>query len=485
VDNHGDSMSWTYLHRLAEAVKEEGGHAFIVGGAVRDRLMGIEPKDLDLEVFGLPLKSLMRICRRFGRVSIVGASFAVLKLQFPDRSVIDVSVPRSEQAVGTGHRDFEVTVDPLMSHEAAAERRDLTVNAISMDPLTESFVDPFHGRDDIESGILRHVGPRFAEDPLRVLRVIRFAAQLDFTLAAETFDLCSRMIREGMLESLPRERIEEEFRRLCVNGQPGALSRALTCAEEMGVLRNLFPELQCLKGVAQDPRYHAEGDCLIHTFLTVDNAAMIARRDNLDEEERFILCLAALAHDLGKAVTTCEYPDGRITAHGHDKAGIDRTEKFLTRLTANKSITEKVTALAKHHMRPLYLTQAETVTDSAIRRLARDVVPASLIDLSRLVEADTLAALSRNPSIKANAHLFLRNRSEALGVDRQPPRPFLQGRDLIRLAKDGILPPGFRTGGPHFGTLLKKIYDAQLDGEVVDKTEAISMAIAVLNSSSK
>ncbi|MBN1356690.1 polynucleotide adenylyltransferase [bacterium] len=470
-------MEWDHLLRLAFDIKDLGGRALMVGGAVRDRLMGLPAADYDLEIFGLNLDDLKRVCRRHGRISVVGASFAVLKLAFKDGSVIDVSVPRREILSGSGHRDFRIDADPGMSYREAAMRRDLTVNAISQDPLTGEIIDPVSGRKDLEKKLLRHISPRFGEDPLRILRVIRLSAQLDFTIADETLELCRSMTSAGLLAALPRERIAEEIRKLFVNGRPGAIFRAMTDARTIGLYKSLFHEVHSLSGVPQDTRYHAEGDCLTHTLLAIDRAAWVAERDGLDDARRYILCLAALCHDLGKPVTTRIEFDGSITTHGHDKAGPAPAAALMARITEAKQVTLQVTALVKNHMRPLYLAQLAAVTDAAVRRLARDIHPASLSDLCRLVEADTLASHSIDGTDKLNAHVFLRERAEKLGVEGHPPPPLLQGRDLIRLAREGRLPSRFQRGGRHFKPILEEIYEAQLDGSVTSVSDAESMAV--------
>ena len=460
------------IQAIAMEIKELGGSAYFVGGAVRDELLKKAIKDFDIEVFGIEPDILRSVCRRYGKVITVGNSFAVMKVNLDGETAIDVSIPRRERSTGLGHRAFDVEADPWMHPEEAAQRRDLTVNAISKNILTGEYIDPFHGIDDLKNGVLKHVGPCFVEDPLRVLRVIRFAAQLGFIVHDETILLCRQMCRDGMLQSLPRERIEEEIFNLFAKGTPGHIFTALSMGIEMEIYQSLFPELHRLKGIVQDPRHHGEGDALTHTFLTVDRAAGIAERDGLDEESRKILCLSALVHDLGKADTTEVADDGSITSYGHDKAGIPLAESLVSRITVNNSYRQRVMALMTAHMRPLHLAVAEKVTDSAIRRLAKFVQPSSLLELSRLVEADTLASLPGEGHDKINAHLFLLERAKLLGVTEQPPDPFIQGRDLIRLARADVIPERYSKGGTHFGTILKKVYEAQLDGQIHSLAEA-------------
>jgi tRNA nucleotidyltransferase (CCA-adding enzyme) len=462
---------------LIKEIKNIGGRGLLVGGCVRDKLMGLPDKDTDLEVFGLPPDTLKRLCKKYGRINMVGASFAVLKVQFPDGVTVDVSVPRRERQTSEGHRGFDVEADPFMTPEEAAQRRDLTINAISLDPLTNEIIDPVDGQSDLKSGILRHVSRRFREDPLRVLRVIQFMARFDFKIAPETFKLCAEMTADGQLNLLPRERIEEEIRKLFVLGVPQAVRTALETAEQMGIWQKLLPELQQLRGIPQDPRHHSEGDCLAHTFLTVEHAARIAVRDACPEEARWVLCLAALGHDLGKAETTEVRPDGSITAYQHERAGVPLAETMIRRITANARIIDPVVALIKAHMRPLHLVLAENVSDAAIRRLARDIQPAGLGDLIRLVEADTAASIRSESSVSAEAHVYLLQRVQSLGVETRPPEPLFQGRDLIRLAKEEKIPQQYLHGGIHFKSILDAVYERQLQGDIKNLGAAEALVI--------
>ena len=204
---------------IAEAVAAEGGRGIVVGGWVRDRLLGRQSKDLDLEVFGLPADRLRRVLERFGRVDAVGESFQVYKC-----GDIDVALPRRESKKGRGHKGFEVVGDPDMSIEEAARRRDFTVNAILWDPLTDTYEDPFHGRDDIARRVLRAVDPgTFGDDSLRVLRAVQFAARFDFSLHDDTAALCRRI----PLDDLPAERIWGEVEKLLLHAERPSIGFAL------------------------------------------------------------------------------------------------------------------------------------------------------------------------------------------------------------------------------------------------------------------
>src|SRR5213594_4583954 len=185
---------------LARAVRDAGGRALLVGGCVRDELMGQQPKDWDLEVYGIEPARLRELLDRLGSVNVVGEAFTVYKLG----ADLDISLPRRERKTGRGHRAFVIEGDPAMTIEEGARRRDFTINAILQDPLTEETIDPFHGRDDLEAGLLRAVSPEtFAEDSLRVLRAAQFAARFQFEIEPNTIELC----RSIDLSDLPSERI--------------------------------------------------------------------------------------------------------------------------------------------------------------------------------------------------------------------------------------------------------------------------------------
>lgn len=473
------------VRNLLESLREIGGRPLLVGGWVRDKLLGIQTGDTDIEVFHLPQDKLRKQCRRHGRLITVGAAFAVLKLTLSNGTSVDISIPRRERKTGEGHTSFQIQADPGMSVEEAAQRRDLTINAISMDPFTGTLLDPVQGVRDLKNGILRHIGHRFSEDPLRVLRVYRFQARFGFEIAPETRLLCRSLSESSVLQTLARERIEDELRMTVLHGEKSDTIKALLNMHEDGVIHSLFPDLDHLAHIEQDPRYHAEGNVLIHTFMTVAEAASIARRDHLEPDTAWALCLAALVHDLGKSHTSTAHDNGTITAHGHDKAGYLPARKLLDRITEHVKVKEIALALAGNHMRPLQLATAEKVTDSAFQRLAVAVQPASILLLSKLVEADTRASMRGDGSEPENAHLFLLDRARNLGIDAKPSKPFIQGRDLILLANKGIISAQYSQGGPHFACILKTLYQHQINGTVSSREDAVALLMTLCTGTEK
>jgi tRNA nucleotidyltransferase (CCA-adding enzyme) len=349
-----------------------------------------------------------------------------------------------------------------MSIEEAARRRDFTINAISWDPLTDEYLDPFHGRGDLRTSILKAVDlTTFGDDSLRVLRAVQFAARFELTLEDRTMALC-RSIR---LDDLPAERIWGEVEKLLVLPQRPSAGFAL--ARELGVIDQLFPEMAALVGCEQEPEWHPEGDVWIHTLMVIDQARQ--RIDDLDRADRLVMMLGAVCHDFGKPGTTALI-DGRIRSLNHEEEGVAPSVRFLDRLNIHsidgKDVRGQILGLVAHHLKPgmLYKVRHE-LTDGAFRRLAQK---ADLELLARLAKSD---CLGRTGHFDCSAMDWFLERARELGVDRSPPKPLLLGRHLLEL---GMRP------GPEMGKLLKAVYERQLDGEIASTQDAISLASELL-----
>ncbi|HEY6188220.1 MAG TPA: HD domain-containing protein [Pyrinomonadaceae bacterium] len=452
--------------RLARAAREAGGRALLVGGCVRDPLLGHEPKDWDVEVYGLEPERLRQLLDEFGHVNAVGEAFTVYKLG----ADLDVSLPRRERKQGRGHRAFVVEGDPAMSIEEATRRRDFTINAILQDPLTEELIDPFHGREDIERKILRAVSAEtFAEDSLRVLRAAQFAARFEFEIEPRTVELCRRID----LSDLPRERIWGEMEKLLLHARrPSIGFRWLV---ELGAIAQLFPELQALIGVPQEPAWHPEGDCDIHTWLTVDRAR--EQIDDLPYAKQVTVMLGALCHDLGKPATT-EFIEGRWRSRGHDTAGLGPTESLLERLNIHSldgyDVRAQTLALVQHHLKPgEFYNKREELGDGAFRRLARKC---ELELLYRVARADTLGRnaewVPREKWSDAVPQEWFIARARELAVEQRPPKNILMGRHLLEM---GLKP------SPLIGRIVDAVYDMQLDGRVRSLEEAKEAARKIID----
>ena len=455
---------------IANDVGGAGGRALLVGGCVRDKLMNKQPKDWDIEVYGIDPAPLRQLLDQFGDVNIVGEAFTVYKLG----SDLDISLPRRDRKSGRGHRGFVIEGDPLMTIEEATSRRDFTINAILQDPLTGEIIDPFRGRPDLDNRTLRAVSLKtFAEDSLRVLRAAQFAARFGFQIDPETVDAC-RLID---LSDLPSERIWGEMEKLLLRARRPSIG--LKWLHELHVIDQLFPEIKALIDVAQDPEWHPEGDVFVHTQLVVDRARELI--DDLPYPKQVTVMLAALAHDFGKPATTA-FVDGRIRSREHEEAGIAPTERFLDRLNIHTidgyDVRSQVLALVRDHLRPgEFYKKRDEVGDGAFRRLARRC---ELDLLYRVAKADSLGRnaewVPRDKWYDVAAQEWFINRARELEVELTAPAPILLGRHLLEL---GLQP------GPRIGEITKAVYEMQLDGRVTTIEQATEEAKKMLSADSR
>ena len=397
--------------RIAQEVQPLGGSVYYVGGCVRDRLLGRESKDLDIEVHGVTPQQLEIVLDQMGGRRTVGASFGVYGLA---GCGLDIAMPRRETTVGRGHRDFTVEVDPWLGPERAARRRDFTVNALMEDVLTGQVLDFFGGREDLRRGLLRHVDDHsFPEDPLRVLRGAQFAARFGFTVAEETVALCRTMD----LSALSRERVEGELRKALLQAERPSLF--FETLRDMGQLSHWFPEVEALMGVPQEPRFHREGDVWTHTMLVLDQAAALRSR----ARQPFPFMLAALCHDLGKPAAT-EYVRGRIHAYDHESAGVPLADALVRRIVGDKAAAAYVRNMVQLHMKPNALVGADASVKASNRMFDQSLEPEDLI---LLASADGRGTHSLWPW--EDTEPWLRQR---LALYRElMARPQVTGADLI------------------------------------------------------
>lgn len=450
---HTQTESLTLARAIAEAVRGRGGRALVVGGFVRDILLGQPSKDLDLEVFGLAADDLKTLLARWGPVNTVGESFTVFKVQD-----LDVSLPRRESKVGRGHKGFEVHGEPSLSFAEAARRRDFTINAIGWDPLTDEYLDPHGGRVDLERRVLRMVdADTFGEDSLRVLRALQFAARFECRVDDATAATC----RATPLDDLPAERIWGEVEKLLLRAARPSIG--LHLGRDLEVVSRLWPTLEALASCPQDAEWHPEGDVWTHTAMVVDEAAR--RKHTFTYPEQVSLMLGALLHDIGKPLVTVEI-DGRIKSPGHEGEGVPLATAILDVLHVHTldgyPVRQQVLGLVAWHMLPgAWGKSTEPVSDGAFRRLARKV---DMVLLARLSEAD---CNGRGGTFDCSFGQWFLDRVEALGVEHAAPAPLLLGRHLIAL---GVAP------GPAMGELLRLVYEQQLDGAVTTLDQAIAAA---------
>lgn len=435
-------------YKIVQAINAQGGRAFLVGGAVRDLMLNLPIKDLDIEVHGLEPERLEAVLREFGPVSLVGKLFGVFRVHGLD---IDWSLPRCDSF----GRKPEVVVDPHMSVEVAARRRDLTMNAMAIDSMTEELIDPFNGMEDIKNKILRTPDRNFfVQDPLRFYRVMQFVGRFEMEPDDELNAVCKTM----NINTVSRERIEDEFKKLLLQSRRPSLG--LRWIKQLGRLSQVLPELESTVGVAQSPRWHPEGDVFEHSMQTLDAAALIVKTYD-SESKQLVLLYSALCHDIGKSITTCDTED-EIKSFGHEEAGASLCKQMMKRITHNVDLIDGVSALVRNHMIPMQLV-ASKASLAAYKRLARKITPhATLRMLADLCLADKRGRnpVSHEPLTDSypDIELFIKKSNEAQVIE-SVEEPVLQGKDLLDVIKPG----------PHMGELLKKAYEIQIEEGIREK----------------
>lgn len=415
---------------VAKTVRDAGGRALIVGGYVRDRmLLGRSVGDPDLEVFGLSAPRLERALRRLGRVRRVGRAFPVLRV---GGLSVEVALPRRESKIAPGHRGFEVAADPGMSFVEAARRRDLSLNAMGLDPLTGELLDPYRGAEALAAGTMRATdAAKFPEDPLRGLRVAAFASRFGF----EADDALKRLCSELDLSELSAERILHELEKALLGRRPALAFRFLA---ETGLLR-YFPELDALRGSPAP----AGGDAFEAALGALEAAAGM---ETSGPEEDRVLRFAALCRDFGQPAAAGESPPEREDPFAPDSraaAGAARAEAFLDRLRAPKALTAEVAALVLHGSAPADYPRGRAPR-SAYRALARELGEAGATTERLLRLAETGREVPEGAAFREGAL--------AAGVFRGPPEDAVNGK---RVLARGIRP------GKIVGRILAKCRQLQ------------------------
>lgn len=436
------------------AVREAGGRAVLVGGSVRDRRLGIESKDFDIEAYGLEPARLRAVLETLGQVNTVGEHFAVYKLVFnrprqPEDDSnqqhsfeIDVSLPRRESKSGVGHRGFVIEGDPSMNFEQAARRRDFTINAIGYDPLTDETIDPYGGCEDLSQRRLKAVAAdTFIEDSLRVLRAVQLAARFRLTIEPATVKLC----RSIDLSDLPHERIWGEIEKLLTLAELPSIG--LRAALDLGVVDQLFPEIKSQNSLSTDD--HLANDVFDHAGRSLDEAAKLS--SDLPKPKLIAVMMSTLCHELGSST-------GALTA---PTLSIMNTLGLYT--ISGYDVRSQVLALVREHRKPIELYQSrQTATDGDFRRLAERV------DIDLLYRTAMACAKARGEG-STKVDWFV-ERARRLGVEHGPPSPLLLGRHLLEA---GFAP------GPEMGKLLRTVYEQQLDGIVTTQEEALAAALQI------
>lgn len=425
----------------------ENGTPYYVGGCVRDELMGLVPKDFDVEVFSMSPTKLREVLEQHGEVNLVGESFAVMKVRLSDGTDMDFSTPRRERKEGRGYKGFVVEADENMTLVEAASRRDFTINAIYKNADTGEIVDPFDGRG---MTYLHPVSERFPEDPLRVLRGMQFAGRFNLVASEECRRACQALFSQ--YNSLPYERVWNEWLKWAEKSKtPSAGIDFLHCT---GWLVH-YPEIASMLHTPQDPGHHPEGDVYTHTLLVCDAMAEIADRNGVTGEDRAVLMFAALCHDMGKPSTTV-FERERWRSPGHDQAGVPIARKFLESIGCLERIIVRVLPLVAEHMFPHW----NGITRKMVRKLKHRLVPCTIDELMMMIEAD----YSGRPPLPTG---LPKTAERIIELNQELPakiEPVITGRHIMELGvKDGKT----------IGAIKRRVFEAQID-EQFDATDLLS-----------
>ncbi len=422
----------TAAREVCRTLSQAGHRAVFAGGCVRDALLGLHPHDYDVATSATPDE----VERLFGRVVSVGKAFGVQVALFGDVQ-IEVATFRWDGPYIDGRRPVSVE---FRDEQQDALRRDFTVNALFFDPGKDEVIDYVGGREDLARRVVRAVGDpraRFGEDHLRLLRCVRFAAQLDFQIDPDTFAAVRELAH--LIKKTSPERVREELLRILTQRHP---HRGFKLLDESGLLPHLLPEISAMKGVAQPPEYHPEGDVYVHTLKMLEM---------LDAPSP-TLALGVLLHDVGKPRT--QTFEDRIRFNGHEKVGADMAADICERLRMSNADTARVVWLVGQHMR---VSAVKEMRASKLKRLVREDGFPELLELFRIDCASSHGRM--------DTYEWLRDRAAELGPDEVRPNPLITGNDLIEM---GIKP------GPLFSEILHAVEDLQLEGALTSRDEALA-----------
>jgi len=432
VQSEAESLARAVVERLRTA----GHQAYLVGGCVRDLLLGVRPKDFDISTGARP----ERVMELFPQSGLVGAHFGVVLVR-DGAAQVEVATFRSDREYEDGRRPSSVhfETDP----RADVLRRDFTINGLMMDPATGEVLDYVGGRADLEGRVVRAIGDpdaRFREDHLRLLRAVRFAARLGFAIDPATFEAIGR--HAALIARVSAERVRDELVRIFTEG--GA-ARGLDLLDASGLLDALLPEVAAMHGVEQPPEFHPEGDVWQHTRLVLENLGHATPA----------LAMAALLHDVGKP-PVYRVAD-RIRFDGHVDKGVEMARALLARLRFSREETGQVESLVAHHM---HFKDVGRMKESTLKRLMRLPHFDEHLELHRL---DCLASSGR-----LETYELVKRKFEEMPASEIKPVPLLTGADLIAA--------GYRPG-PRFGEMLSAVEDAQLEHRLLTRTEALAWVL--------
>ena len=430
--------------RIARALRERGHSAYLVGGCVRDLLLGREPADFDVATSATP----QQVMQLFPQTFAVGAQFGVVLVPvrrdtdgLRGNYAIEVATFRSDGAYSDGRHPDEVRF--AKDARLDVQRRDFTINGLLLDPDTAEVLDYVHGREDLERGVIRTIGDprqRFAEDKLRMLRAVRFAARFGYAIDEKTLAAIRELAPQ--IHQVSRERVRDEILKMLTEGRA---RRAFELLDESTLLKQVLPEIKKMQGVEQPPQYHPEGDVWVHTLLLLDG---------LPAGCSLTLALGALLHDVGKPPTFRVAPD-RIRFDQHAEIGTKMAQEICHRLRLSNEDTGQVLSLVANHMRFADVTRMKESTLKRFFRLPR---------FEEQLELHRLDCMSSHRDL--SLYEFAKEKFHTLPPEQIRPAPLITGNDLMAA--------GYKPG-PLFKELLTAVEDAQLDGSISTREEAMGL----------
>lgn len=439
-----------FIKKVSKEVSELGGRVYYVGGYVRDKFLNKENKDIDVEVYNIPLDRLKSVLSKHGEVVEVGESFGILMVKGYE---IDFSLPRTETKQGDKHTDFKVKIDSTLDVETATKRRDFTINSVLQDVLTEEYIDYYNGISDIKKGVIRYVNKdTFIEDELRVLRACQFASRFNFKID----DNIKEVIQGFTYTSLSKERIYEELNKALLKSEKPSI--AFNYLLELGVIEIVFPELYDLVNCEQGKKHHPEGDVWTHTMLVLDECARLKDKS----KNPLGLMYSGLCHDLGKPLTQRVESADKITFYSHDKRGVDIAENLMRKLTNETKIIKYVKDLTEYHMLGHKLLELRD------RKLKELLTKVDIEELLLLTEADEKgrgkSELLSNSDFNKKQEEVIKRISDLSDGGFGKVTPYFTGKDLIAL--------GY-SQGKEMGDVLKEAYIQQINGKSRDRIEVM------------
>lgn len=452
----------TDIQSIIQKLNDKGHQCLVMGGAVRDAILGIEPKDIDIEVYGISYEKLIDFLSDYGKVDLVGQKFGVIIFN-PSYSNIkyDFSIPRTENKLGVGHKGFDIKIDSNLTIKEAAIRRDFTMNSIAFDPIENKLYDFFGGVEDIKNKVIRHASDKFIEDYLRILRAMQFQARFGFSIHKDTILLIQEMLKSSdEFNTLAKERLFEEWAKWAEKGTHHNL--IFKFMRDTGLIE-YYPLLKSLKETPQDTIYHPEGDVEIHTELCLAHMDKVIERENITGSEKIVLVMSILLHDIAKPQTTKEeLKRGRmtITSNGHEEQGKEVASEFLESIGFYPKLIEPIGNIIAVHLSGVHISQ---ITKTAgkhkfVKKLSRKLSPANVKQLIYIMEADTNGR-GYSEYIEPIGAKDILEIAEELSITEKEYNYLLMGRHLIEA---GLKP------SIEFGNILRKSYEAQENGEFSD-----------------